>query len=822
MRYLSKVCVYLLTFALSISFVKAQDDFGNMRGANYVPSYARNDVQIWADFDSGTIDRELGFAAKLKLNAVRVFHQIAVYERDPKTYLENFETFLALCDKHRIRMMPVVFDSCFGEFPDLKNYPRKDWMACPGQDRLGIEHRSAMHQFMDEVIGKHKDDPRIVMWDIMNEPFCTSFNTPADKDAIVTFARHALEYAKSIGTTQPLCVGVMHSDFIHHYADLCDVLAFHNYRNDLREDVRKVKAIGKQLGKPVIINEVVHRDGDVFYEFAMPILAEENIGWVFWELMFGKTQFTRNENSVQGLIYPDGTCRYAGDVVAVLYPDKFKTIPYADYRKLAADAGIPQRNQRWSPEETWTWYKQHKWITGFNFLPSSASNTTEFWAEETFDPVNIDRELKIGSQVGFNACRVFLQYAVWQHDPAGFKKRFERFLEIADSHGISVMPVLFDDCSFGNPPERQPALGPQRDVIPGMIAPAWTPSPGLDSVTDPTAWPSFRCYVTDMVGTFSSDNRVLVWDVYNEPGNSGMGNLSIPLLVQTFLWARDAKPKQPLTSGVWGAPPDVANIQILCSDVVSFHFYGDKDGLFQKILDFKRFGRPVLCTESMARPLGSVWESDYSIFKEEGVANYCWGLVNGRMQCQYAWWNKPDDPEPELWFHDLFHTDGTPYRSEEVEVIQKINQDKKLDFEKRDYRRSEYRPSEQEIVDTDSRIHYDTGWTLWDRGGVPRHGTLHYANQQGSTLTLEFEGTGIVLFHKIGPDCGFAEIEIDERKSNVSPLNTWSSQVDWSRRALIAENLPAGNHMVKIVVTGTASPESTNTYLQVVGFEVLK
>ena len=205
--------------------------------------------------------------------------------------------------------------------------------------------------------------------------------------------------------------------------------------------------------------------------------------------------------------------------------------------------------------EAWEWYRKQAWLAGTNYLPSTACNTTEFWQAESFDEATIDRELGIARTTGFNTVRVFLQYLVWKHDPAGFKKRFTRFLELAKQHGISVMPALFDDCSFGAPPIRQPYLGRQRDPIPGMIAPSWTPSPGLDTVVDRQAWPDLQKYVQEIVGSFAKDSRVVAWDLYNEPGNSGMGNRSLPLVEAAFGWARAAGPGQPLTIGVWSEGP---------------------------------------------------------------------------------------------------------------------------------------------------------------------------------------------------------------------------------------------------------------------------
>lgn len=231
-------------------------------------------------------------------------------------------------------------------------------------------------------------------------------------------------------------------------------------------------------------------------------------------------------------------------------------------------------NPRLADQAAWDWYKKQPWLVGTNFLPSTAANTTEFWQAESFDEPTIERELAIAQATGFNTCRVFTQYLVWKHDPEGFKKRFDRFLAIAQKHHISVVPTLFDDCSFGDPPVRQPYLGKQRDPIPGMIAPSWTPSPGLETVTDRKAWPDLQRYVKDTLSSFGKDPRVVFWDLYNEPGNSGMGNKSLPLVEATFAWAHQAGPTQPLTMGVWNDGLRKLNAMMLAqSDIITYHAY---------------------------------------------------------------------------------------------------------------------------------------------------------------------------------------------------------------------------------------------------------
>jgi len=778
-----------------------KDDFSWMRGANYVPSYSRNDLQTWLDFDPAVIDRELGHAEKLKLNTVRVFLNYAVHEKDPKVFLARFEQLLALCQKHGIRLMPVLFDSCFGEFPDLEEYREKDWMAGPGQNRIGPAEWPKLEQYVRDVVGGHRDDRRIVMWDVMNEPWMTSFNTEADQKAILEFLRHFLDFTREQKPSQPLTVGLEFSTLLDRVIDKVDVLCFHNYQKNLREDIRGVKELGAKHGKPAIINEVVMRPHQPF-QFAMPILAEEKIGFCFWELMLGKTQFSRGLEPIQGIVYPDGTCSDPEEVMAVLAPGQ-----KGDAEQLAASAGLPAR--RWSGEKAWNWYKSRPWIVGFNYVPSTACNTTELWQAETFDERTIDRELGWAQGLGFNSCRVFVQYLVWKSDPEGLRKRVDRFLQIADGHGLSAMLVLFDDCAFGDPPQTEPYLGKQRDPIPGMILPGWTPSPGLKAVTDRSAWPDLEKYVTDVVGSFAEDKRVLVWDLYNEPGNEGK---SLPLVEATFRWARAAKPSQPLTMGVWSGHAALNEAQFLHSDILSYHHYGTYESQLATLWAHKRQMRPVISTEWMARPVGSKWQTDLPLFKQQGVGCYSWGLVNGRTQCQFAWGDRRGTPEPKVWFHDLFHQDGRPYDAAEHEVIRKTTADKTIDWTEADYSLA---PGGEMKAHRKAGIAYGDGWTWW-LGDGPREGYLHYNRRQGGEAKVEFEASKIFLVHKTGPDCGIAELIVDGKPGTT--LDTYSAEVEWNQRTPVAEGLTPGRHTLTIRVTGRKNDASTDCYVQIVGF----
>ncbi len=471
---------------------------------------------------------------------------------------------------------------------------------------------------------------------------------------------------------------------------------------------------------------------------------------------------------------------------------------------MAAAAPATLAKGQWPAEKAWEWYKKQPWIVGFNFVPSTAANTTEFWSADTFGEPTIDKELGMAARLGFNSCRVFVQYLVWKHDPDGLKKRLDKFLAIADKHGLSTVLVLFDDCSFGSPMQTEPYMGKQREPIPGMILPSWTPSPGLKEVTDKAVWPDLEKYVKDIVGSFGKDKRVLMWDLYNEPGNSNMGDQSQPLVEAAFAWARQIPHEQPLTT-CWRAER--------LSDIISFHEYTNHAGMRTMIAKVKTYGRPVINTEWMARPLGSCWATDLPLFKEQGVGCYNWGLVNGRTQCQFAWSDKPGTPAPKVWFHDLFRQDGTPYDPAEHEVIRKVTADKTIDWAKYDYTKF--------LIPafTNGAYHFSDGWTHW-QGPGPKGNRLFYANEAGKTVRTTVTGSQIVLIHKVGPDCGMASVVVDGKLIARGDLDTYSATVDWNHRTTVAEGLANGPHEVVVTVACRKNEKASNTYVQIVDIEV--
>jgi Glycosyl hydrolases family 2, TIM barrel domain len=320
----------------------------------------------------------------------------------------------------------------------------------------------------------------------------------------------------------------------------------------------------------------------------------------------------------------------------------------------------------WSKSVANTWYGRQGWLRGCDFIPSTAVNQLEMWQAETFDTATISRELGFAQGIGLNCMRVFLHHLAWQEDPAGFKKRMSQYLAIADRKNIKTIFVFFDDCW-----NESYHAGTQPTPKPGIHNSGWLRDPGKLLYEDSTLMNQLMIYVKDVLETFKNDNRILLWDLYNEPGNSNYRNGSLPLLKNVFRWSREVNPVQPLTAGLWSPGlGDLNAFQLAMSDVISYHNYEDAQAHEKAIDSLRKYGRPLICTEYMARLRNSTFFNIMPLLKKENVGAVNWGLVSGKTNTKYAWDTPmPDGAEPKLWFHDIFHPDGTPYSQKEVDFI---------------------------------------------------------------------------------------------------------------------------------------------------------
>jgi hypothetical protein len=347
------------------------------------------------------------------------------------------------------------------------------------------------------------------------------------------------------------------------------------------------------------------------------------------------------------------------------------------------DGGVAAR---WNEQAANDWYARQPWLVGSNYIPASAINELEMWQAETFDPQRVDKELGWAESIGLDTIRVFLHDLLWEQDPQGFQKRIDTFLEIAAKHHIKPFFVLFDSCW-----DPDPKLGKQHEPRSGVHNSGWVQSPGEKALQDPAQYPRLEAYVKGVVSAFRNDKRILGWDIWNEPDNTNAGSYKDPankaelvtaLLPRAFAWAREAGASQPLTSGVWQgdwASPEklspTAKIQLEQSDIISFHSYDKPEVYERRIISLQQYGRPILCSEYMARGNGSTFQGSLPIAKKYHVGAINWGLVAGKTQTYLPWdsWKNPYvDREPAIWFHEIFRSDGRPYKQEEVDFIRQM------------------------------------------------------------------------------------------------------------------------------------------------------
>ncbi|SEN32657.1 Cellulase (glycosyl hydrolase family 5) [bacterium A37T11] len=348
----------------------------------------------------------------------------------------------------------------------------------------------------------------------------------------------------------------------------------------------------------------------------------------------------------------------------------------------------------WTAEQAQSWYKKQPWLVGANYNPASAINQLEMWQAETFDTVSIRKELGWARSLGMNTMRVYLHDLAYGQDTTGFLKRMDTFLQIASANGIRPLFVIFDSCW-----DPFPKAGKQRAPKPHVHNSGWVQSPGIVALKDSSQYSRLEHYVKGVVGHFATDDRILGWDVWNEPDNTNGSSYGkqelpnkvdyvLPLLKKTFAWAREVNPSQPLTSGIWAGDwssdstlKPIEKLQLSESDIISFHNY-DKPADFEKrIRQLQRYNKPLLCTEYMARPQGSTFETFLPIAKKYHVGMVNWGFVSGKSQTIYPWdsWSKTYEAEPPVWFHDIFRGDGTPYRQQEVDFIRKMTNNQSIE-----------------------------------------------------------------------------------------------------------------------------------------------
>ena len=352
--------------------------------------------------------------------------------------------------------------------------------------------------------------------------------------------------------------------------------------------------------------------------------------------------------------------------------------------------------KRWSKEKAWNFWNNNPWMVGCNYVPALTPGLS-IWQEDTIEEIlpSVHKELQLMKEIGFNTVRMWLEFDIWYHERDKYLDRVDRVLTILDSYGIKLMPVIFNDCvPFGKPkdisipyPKGKGSWdkgyhGGHKDsphVVPDGLSYGWI---RWDEEEQRTLCEQ---YIRDLAKRFKDDTRIIMWDLWNEPGNSKRNDMSIPYLRRTFEICREENVIQPLTAGVWTYPQnygidetlDVSPIQRVAldlSDIITFHNYDNLENVKNCIKALEKEGRPMANTEWLHRILGNTILEQLPLYYEKKIGSVHWGLVAGHGQFYLPWeWLKNARPELDytLWQHDIFKEDFTPYDNREIELFKK-------------------------------------------------------------------------------------------------------------------------------------------------------
>lgn len=643
-------------------------------GFNYVAGYAVNSIDMWQDstFDPAYIDREFAFSDKLGFNTVRVFLSDFVYKNEPEAFKKNLNTFLDIAKKHGLRVIVTFFTNGgketqpwppkMGKQPEpVKGSHGGTWQQSPGAEIVNNpELWGPVETYVKDIVGTFKDDPRVLMWCLYNEPQ----NNKRGADSI-GLLRAVFKWARAVNPTQPLTAPVWgipgpktRIDIFTASLENSDIITFHDYKTPPLT-YSFIKAL-KRLNRPIICQEYMARPNGSTFKETMPLLKAENVGAINWGLVNNKMNYQYTWDAKDGdpepkvwfhdIFRKDGSPHDPAEIEIIREMTGKKPVVAAE---------------RWSEERAWKWYDAQAWPVGCNLVPKYAYNQIDMWQGSTFNRKALDEELALAESLGFNTVRVFLSDFVYKNQPVTFKRNFRTFLDLCEKRGIKTIPTFFTN--GGGEKQPPPKMGKQP--------PNWMQSPGAKIVNDPSQWGLLEVYVKDFLRTFKDDKRILMWCLYNEPQNTVLGADSRGLLRAVFKWAREVNPSQPLTAPVWGMPGSRSDLEMVTfafehSDVITFHDYKTLKETTAFVNQIKHYKRPMICTEYMARPKSTFTET-LPFFKENRVGAINWGLVARSSNPRHPLQTK-ENFEAGIWYHDIFHPDGKPYDKEEIKFIKKV------------------------------------------------------------------------------------------------------------------------------------------------------
>ena len=351
--------------------------------------------------------------------------------------------------------------------------------------------------------------------------------------------------------------------------------------------------------------------------------------------------------------------------------------------------------RKWTAEEANEWYAKQGWLRGCNFIGSDCANRLDMWqsykSEEKL--ATAERELALAQKIGFNTVRLWANFEVYLQEPESYFEIFEKYIALCAKYGQKVIMVLANEEDLPRGEvfvpkelgEQKYALGEHQGRFP--LTPEQKAMTAYHYLEYPELKEPFLEMVRETVRRYARDERIIVWNVINEPGMF-LGNRALKILPLLFDTVREQDPMQPLCADVWHKPKDgklaneVDELSYELSDIISLHSYSPFETLVTEIAYHKKkSGRPIFLTEWLLRITGSRVFEIYPLLWLENIANCCWGFVVGKTQTNEPWdimWKALDDGKADnydftKWMHDLFRPNLRPYDPKEIALIEKFN-----------------------------------------------------------------------------------------------------------------------------------------------------
>jgi len=326
-------------------------DFSKIVGAVYNPYSADNAIDFWNNYSPVEVDRELRYAEAYGMNTITVYLHYFSWLADRVGLLSKFENLLEIATNHGLKVAPIFYDDCWNYDPASGPQPppvwgvhNSQWVESPGHpveenyfspisSSDSTTYKTSLQDYITDFASVHRNDPRILYWEIMNEPGCSGDGSMQERRAqLMNDGRMAILAA---GATQPINSPQVQEDEGTYFSDF---YAFHPYGG----------YAGPINGSDVnaLNTETLERGFNDAWGYAFPMTMAGVVsnyggttGFLVWELMIGDTntrfhwgQVPSNPATVepaipfQGTIYPDGH-PWQTDEVQALTGNGYNSLP---------------------------------------------------------------------------------------------------------------------------------------------------------------------------------------------------------------------------------------------------------------------------------------------------------------------------------------------------------------------------------------------------------------------------------------------------------------------------------------------------------------